>query len=65
MASFREIIFKNSLYWHVIDLGGFPGSSVVKNPPASAEDAGDVGSISGLGRSLGIPIPVFFPGKFH
>ena len=26
----------------------FPGSTVVKNPPASA---GDVGSISGLGRS--------------
>ena len=30
---------------------GFPADSVVKNPPASAEDAGDVGSISGLGRS--------------
>ena len=27
---------------------GFPGSSVVKNPPASA---GDMGSIPGLGRS--------------
>ena len=24
---------------------------MVKNPPAEAEDAGDVGSISGLGRS--------------
>ena len=29
---------------------GFPGGSVVKNPPASV---GDAGSISGLGRSLG------------
>ena len=29
---------------------GFPGGSVVKNPPANA---GDVGSIPGLGRSLG------------
>ena len=29
---------------------GFPGSSVVMNLPASA---GDTGSISGLGRSLG------------
>jgi len=29
---------------------GFPGSSVVKNPPANA---GDEGSIPGLGRSLG------------
>jgi len=29
---------------------GFPGGSVVKNPPANA---GDAGSIPGLGRSLG------------
>ena len=29
---------------------GFPGGSVVKNPPANA---GDVGSIPGLGRSSG------------
>ena len=29
---------------------GFPGGSVVKNPPANA---GDVGLIPGLGRSLG------------
>ena len=33
-------------YTHV----GFPGGSVVKNPPASA---GDAGSIPGLGRSPG------------
>ena len=32
---------------------GFPGGSVVKNPPANAGDAGDVGSIPGLGRSPG------------
>ena len=31
----------------------FPGSSVVKNPPASAGDAGDVGSVPGSGRSPG------------
>ena len=31
-------------------LMGLPGGSVMKNPPASAEDAG---SISGLGRSPG------------
>ena len=30
--------------------GGFPGGSAVKNPPA---DAGDLGSISGSGRSPG------------
>ena len=29
---------------------GFPGSSMVKNPPANA---GDAGSIPGLGRSPG------------
>ena len=30
-----------------------PGSSVLKNPPASAGDMGDVGLIPGLGRSPG------------
>ena len=32
---------------------GFPGGSVVKNPPANAGDTGDVGSIPGSGRSPG------------
>ena len=46
---------------------GFPGSSEVK---ASAWNAGDPGSIPGLGRSPGeengwLPIPVFLPGDFH
>ena len=31
-----------------------PGGAVVKNPPASAGIAGDVGLIPGLGRSLGV-----------
>ena len=31
---------------------GFPGGSVVKNPPANARDARDMGLIPGLGRSL-------------
>jgi len=30
---------------------GFPGSTVVKNLPASAGDARDLGSVLGLGRS--------------
>ena len=30
-----------------------PGGSVVKNPPARAGDAGDVGSVPGWGRSPG------------
>ena len=32
---------------------GFPGGSVVKNPPANAGDARDVGSIPGSGRFYG------------
>ena len=32
---------------------GFPGGSVVKNPPANAGYTGDLGSISELGRSPG------------
>ena len=40
---------------------------MVKNPPANAGDASDVGSIPGFGRSPGKwqPTPVFLPGKFH
>ena len=34
-------------------ISGFPGGSVVKNPPANAGDAGDSGSIPGLGRYPG------------
>jgi len=32
---------------------GFPHGSAVKNRPANAGDAKDVGSITGLGRSSG------------
>ena len=32
---------------------GFLGSSMVKNPPANAGDARDMGSIPGSGRSPG------------
>ena len=57
---------------------GFPGGSVVKNPPANAEDTG---SIPGLGRSPGEEMathssvlawrvpgteePVFLSEKYH
>ena len=37
-------------YWVTVS---FPGGSVVKNPPASAEDAREEGLILGLGRSPG------------
>ena len=33
--------------------GSLPGGPMVKNLPANAGDAGDLGSISGLGRSPG------------
>ena len=33
---------------------GFPGGTVVKNPPTNAGDARDVGLIPGSGRSPGI-----------
>ena len=33
---------------------GFPGGSVVKNPPANAEDIGDAGSIPGSRRYPGV-----------
>ena len=36
--------------WYVHTMG-FPGGSVVKNPPATAGDTGDLGSIPGSGRS--------------
>jgi len=42
---------------------------VVKNPPASAEDTGDLGSIPGVRRipwrREWQPIPVFLPRKSH
>ena len=45
---------------------GFPGGSVIKNPPA---DAGDQNLIPGSGRSPGEkkrqPTPIFLPGKSH
>ena len=42
---------------------GFPGGSGVKNPPANAGDAGDTGSIPGLGRSPGGGFPRYLSGK--
>ena len=33
---------------------GFPGGTIVKNPPAKSGDARDTGSIPVLGRSSGV-----------
>ena len=42
------------LFYHpTLFKGGFPGGTMVKNPPANAGDIRDVGSIPGSGRSLG------------
>ena len=45
---------------------GFPGGS---GPKESTCNAGDLGSIPGLGRYPGegkrLPTPVFWPGEFH
>ena len=47
-------IKKNYIYIYTLNIYiGFPGGSVVKNPPANSGDAGDLGSIPGSGRSPG------------
>ena len=46
MDDFTTSVFLTSYYLST----GFPGGLVVKNPPANARD---MGSIPGLGRSLG------------
>ena len=58
IINFQEILptFQNCIPENTCYLGfsflwkGFPGGSVLENPPASAGDAGDVGSIPGSGR---------------
>ena len=44
---------------------GFPGSTSTKEPPASARDVRDPGSVPGLGRSPagGHGNPLFLPEK--
>ena len=48
---------------------GFQGGSVIKNPPASPGDTGDMGLIPGWGRfpwrRKWKPTPVFLPGESH
>ena len=47
------VIFFFFFFFFFLARLGFPGGSVVKNPPANAGEVGDAGSIPGLGRSLG------------
>ena len=53
-----------------MNVQGFPGGSVVKNPPANVGDAGDKGLIPESGRSPGEGngnpfTPVFLPRESH
>ena len=45
----QECCHQDKYNW-TLGLTCFPGSSVIKNPPANAGDTGDVGSIPGLER---------------
>ena len=54
MAGFLGLfIYSTNIYQVLTILRDFPGSSVVKNPPANVGDVGDSGSIPGSGRSPG------------
>ena len=48
---------------------GFPGGSVIKNPPANAGDAGRYGFGSWVGkfpwRKEWLPTSIFLPGESH
>ena len=50
-----SIFYRNGhdIWGFILYYRGFPGGAVVKNLPAKAGDARDVGSIPGLGRSPG------------
>ena len=51
---FYDIYFATFYYLSVcLIFKGFPGDSMVKNPPVDAGDAGSEGFILGLGRSPG------------
>ena len=52
-----------NIFQHLPEYSSFPGGSMVKNPPAKAGDARDVGLIPGLGRSPGggSGIPLQYP----
>ena len=47
------MVLHTEIWLQFSQLKGFPGSSEVKNLPASAGDTRDAGSIPGLGRSPG------------
>ena len=58
-----------SIYIFLFYKGGFPGGSVVKNPPVNAGDGDteEVGSIPGseISPEGENGTPIFLPGDFH
>ena len=65
MTILKSVIFSSITIQNITSTVGFPGGSDGKE---SACNAGDLGSIPGLGRSPGEVnglTPVFWPGKFH
>ena len=65
-ATVETIVSPTEVILRTLRYLGFPGSS---NDKVSACNAGDLGSIPGVGRSLeegnGLPTPVFWPGGLH
>ena len=56
----------NEKYVYIQNEWGFPGSSVVKNPPGNAGDMGVVpGSVRSPSGRKWQPTSVFLPGKSH
>ena len=54
MIIYPPSVFYNILFFvFLYSLMGFPGGSVLKNPPDNAGDAGDSGLIPGSGRFPG------------
>ena len=51
LSSLTSVRF--DVYYETVLCQGFPGGTMVKNRPANAGDARDMGLIPGLGRSPG------------
>ena len=68
--NFYEVHFINFFFYGCVIYKnwGFPGGTMVKNPPAKAADTGDMGSVPGVEKIIWSrkwqPAPVFLPGKF-
>ena len=59
---FSHFIFLFVLYWSTVNLG-FPGGSVVKNPPANVGYMGSIPESEDPLEKKWQPSPVFLPGQ--